>query len=230
MRVLSTAPRWTRFLFYRKERTRTTWGLRLGVLALAAGSLWLGRGAWTAAVGRSLVCDSALAPSDAILIENFDPDYLLFERARQLRETGLAGRVLVPVRTEGDTAEFSPVALGTVEVMARISRIGQVEAVPIRELEPISLHAARDIQRFIERQRIRSVIVVTPLFRSRRSELVYSSTLGASGISTRCAPVEGSRGVRTWTRSWHGIQDVVQQWIKLQYYRFYVLPFVAPRT
>ena len=87
-------------------------------------------------------------------------------------------------------------ALGIAEVMARISRIGAIEIVPIREVEPISLNAARDVQRFLEREHIRSVIVVTPLFRSRRSALVYAATLGRAGIAVRCEPVQGSRGVR----------------------------------
>ena len=43
--------------------------------------VWLTRGWWTVAIARSLVCDANGAPSDAILVENFDPDYLVFERA-----------------------------------------------------------------------------------------------------------------------------------------------------
>ena len=187
--------------------------------------LWLTSGWWTTAIGRSLVCDASLAPSDAILIENFDPDYLLFERARQLRQSGLARRVFVPIRTDRNMSDLNAVALGTAEVMARISRIGEIETIPIREVEPISLNAARDVQQFLDRQRIGSVILVTPLFRSRRSMLVYAETLGRAGIAVRCEPVQGTRGVRDWQGSWHGIEDVAMQWFKLQYYRFYVLPF-----
>jgi hypothetical protein len=219
--------RWTRHLFYRAEHTRTTWGFRLGLLALVVLALWPTSGWWAAAIARSLVCNASLAPSDAILIENFDPDYLLFERARQLREARLAARVLVPVRTDPGTSTPNDVALGIAQVMARISRVGEVEIVPTREVEPTTLNAARDVQRFLERERIRSVIVVTPLFRSRRSALVYSATLGRVGIAVRYQPVQGSRGVDTWTRSWHGIQDVMEQWLKLQYYRLCVLPFTA---
>jgi hypothetical protein len=218
-------PRWTRHLVYRAERTRTTWKLRLTLVALVIVALWLTRGWWTVAIARSLVCDASLAPSDAILVENFDPDYLLFERATRLRRSGLSARVLVPTRIDPDTQEPNAVALGTVQVMARIARTGEIEIVPTREIEPITLNAARDVQRFLERERIRSVIVVTPLFRSRRSALVYAATLGSAGITVRCEPVEGSLGVNTWTRSWHGIQDVVGQWLKLQYYRLYILPF-----
>jgi hypothetical protein len=95
----------------------------------------------------------------------------------------------------------------------------------IREVEPISLNAASDILRFLEREHIRSVIVVSPLFRSRRSALVYGATLGGAGITVRCEPTRETRGVDTWTRSWHGVQKVAEQWLKLQYYRLYVFPF-----
>jgi hypothetical protein len=218
------ASRWTRHLFYRTEHSKTTWTFRLGLLALVVIALWLTSGWWTAAIGRSLVCDGNLAPSDAILVENFDPDYLLFERATRLRRAGVAARVLVPIGTDPGTQEPNDVALGVARVMVGIARTGPVEIVPTRQIEPITLNAARDVQRFLEREHIRSVIVVTPLFRSHRSMLVYAATLGRAGIAIRCAPVEGARGVKTWIRSWHGIQEVVEQWIKLQYYRVYVLP------
>ncbi len=225
MPEIGAASRWSRHLVYRAEHTRTTWKLRLGVLALGVIVPWSTSGCWTVAIGRSLVCDAGLAPSDVILVENFDPDYLLFERARQLRRAGLAGRVLVPIRTDPGTRELNDVSLGIAEVMAKISRVGDVEFVPIREVEPITLNAARDIQRYLERERIRSVINVTPLFRSRRSQLVYRSRLGSTGIAVHCEPVQGSRGVDSWTHSWHGVQEVAEQWIKLQYYRIFVLPF-----
>jgi hypothetical protein len=226
MPELPRAFRWTRHLVYRSEHVRTTWKLRLGLLALVALTVWLTSGWWTVAVARSLVCEASLAPSDAILVENFDPDYLLFERARDLRRAGLASRVFVPVHTDPGTLEPNDVALGIAQVMAKISRVGEIEVVPTREVEPITLNAARDVQRFLERERIRSVIVVTPLFRSRRSALVYAATLGRAGITVRVELVQGSRGVYTWTRSWHGIQEVAEQWLKLQYYRVYVLPFL----
>jgi hypothetical protein len=225
MRQPSTTSRWTRHLFRRTERVRTTWRLRLGLLALVILATWLTRGWWTVAIAGGLQCDASRAPSDAILVDNFDSDYLLFERASSLRQAGLAARVLVPTRTDAGTQELNAVALGTVQVMASIARVGAVEMVPTREVEPITLNAARDVQRFFEREHIRSVIVVTPLFRSRRSALVYAATLGRAGIAVRCEPVEGLLGVHTWTQSWHGIQNVVEQWLKLQYYRLWVLPF-----
>ena len=175
-------------------------------------------------VGRSLVCEPSRVKSDAILIENFDPDYRLFERARDLRADGQASRILVPVRT-GAGEPLNAVAVGIADVMARISRIGVIEFVPIREVEPISLNAAHDIRRFLTQRGIGSLILVTPAFRSRRSQLVYDAAVAPSGIRVSCEPVFGERHTESWTASWHGIQGVTEQWLKLQYYRLYVLPF-----
>lgn len=228
MRVPSPTSHWTRHLVYRAERMRTTWKLRLGALAFVITALCLTSGSWTRGIARSLVCDASRAPSDAILVDNLEPDYLLFERAAQMRRAGLASRVLVPIQADPGTHNPNDVALGIAQVMVTIARLGDTEIVPTREVEPITLNAARDVQRFLEQQHVRSVILVTPLFRSRRSALVYAATLGAAGIAVRCEPVQGPRGVNTWTRSWHGIQNVVEQWLKLQYYRLYVLPFFSP--
>ena len=210
---------------YRAERTFTTWKLRVGLLALLAAVLWLTSGWWTVSLARGLVCEATAEPSDAILIENLEPNYLLYERARHLRRAGLAPRVLVPVFADPGTREANDVALGTAELISGLSRIGPIEIVAVRQAEPITATVARDVRDFLTRERIRSVIVVTPIFRSRRSALVYSAVLRGTGMAVYCQPVQGSRGVTNWTRSWHGIQEVAEQWLKLQYYRFSVLPF-----
>jgi hypothetical protein len=220
---------WTRHFVTRAPRTRTTWRFRLAALGILVLSLWVARGWWTVALARSLVCEPSGAPSDAILVENFDQEFLVFERASTLRRTGLAPRVLVPVWLDRDGVRLNDVAAGTAEVMARIARLGPVDMVPIREAEPISLNAARDVLSFARREGIRSVLVVSPEFRSRRSALVYGATLGRAGITVRCEPARGPAGVDDWTHTWHGIQDVAQQWGKLQYYRIYVLPFGGGR-
>ena len=227
MREASSSSPWIRHFVYRTECLRTTWKLRLGAPALVVATLWLTSGWWTSAIGRSLVCDSTVERSDAILVENFVPDYLLFERARQLRQDGLAPRVLVPVWTGSGSSELNTVSLGFTDLMAKLSRVGDIETVPVHEVEPVTLNVARDVQRVLEREHVRSVIVVTPLFRSRRSALIYGATLGRAGIAVRYAPVQETRDPTTWTRSWHGIQDVLAQWLKLQYYRLVVLPFWA---
>jgi hypothetical protein len=222
--VPATYPDWTRLFVYRAERIRTTWRFRIASLTLATFMLWLTAGWWSAAIGRSLVCEARRERSDAILIENFDPDYLLFEWARTLRSEGLAPLLLVPIRRD-KSGSLNEVSQGVAELMARISQVGDVEFVPIREVEPISLNAARDVRHYLVERGVRSVIVVSPIFRSRRSELVYRTTFTPAGIAVRCQPVRTDVTPETWTHTWHGIQRIAEQWLKLQYYRLYVLPF-----
>src|SRR5437773_2198069 len=112
-------PGWLRHFYYRKECVKTTWKLRIGILTLVILAGLSTRGFWIGQIGRSLVCTNNLAPSDVILIENFDPDYLLFERAEALQKGGFAPRILVPVQASRDAAVPNLVSMGIVEVMAR---------------------------------------------------------------------------------------------------------------
>lgn len=218
---------WRRHILRRDVRTRTTWLFRLGLALTAAVGLWLTAALWTRAIGWSLVCTHDVKPSAAVLIENFDPEYLLFERARGLRQAGIAARVLVPIRIDHQSGNRNAVAMGVADVMARISRIGSIETIPIREVEPISLNAAVDVRRYLQQHGIRSVVLVAPLFRSRRSALVYRAVLASAGIAVGCDVSDGQRAVERWPGTWHGVQNVVEQWVKLQYYRFVVIPFLC---
>lgn len=117
----------------------------------------------------------------------------------------------MPTRTDPGTQDPNTAARGTMPVMARIAGIGTIEILPTREVEFITLNAARDLQRFLEREAIRSMIVVTRLVRSRRSALVGAAPLGSADTTVQCQPVQTSRGVNLWARSWHDIQEAVQQ-------------------
>jgi len=225
MRDSSNVRRWTRHVLYRPERTRTTWKFRLAVLALIAVLAWITRAWWTVGIARSLVCDANPAVSDALVVENFDSNYRTFERAAELSRAGVAPRALVPVPADPHTHEPNMVGTRLSGTLIELARLDRAVIVPVREVEPIELNTARDVLRVLNAQHIRSVVVVSPLFRSRRSLMVYHATLDPAGIAVTCEPVQEVRDEKTWTHSWHGIQDVMEQWAKLQYYRFYVLPF-----
>ena len=219
--------RWQRHLFYTTESVKTTWKLRLALLVVVATTGILTRGLWAAWIARSLVCTEGLASSDVILVENFDPDYLVFKRAAQLMRAGLAPRAFVPVRGSDDIATADPVAKGIADLMAQQARLGPWEPLPIKAPEPISLNTARQIRRQVVRDNVRSMIIVTPGFRSRRTALIYRHVLKDRGTQIFCAPVFGQLDPERWTERWHGIQEVVEESLKLQYYRLYVLPFLA---
>lgn len=215
---------WQRYFFYRKESWRTTWKFRLLVLVLGVALVMGTRRYWTGPFAQSLVCihEEKTPHSDALLLENFDPDYLVFERAESLQRSGIASRAFVPTRM-AEEGEPNAVDRGTVELMARIARLQHFEIVSTRQIEPISFNAAHQIRDVLVREGIQSVVVVSPGFRSRRSALIYSTVLTPAGIKVSCEPVFGASTTQNWTETWHGIQGVLEHFVKLQYYRFWVL-------
>ena len=214
---------WIRHFFYRKESWRTTWKLRLSVLVLGIGLIAATREYWALRLAESLVCTAETPQSDALLLENFDPDYLVFEHAETLQRSGIAPLAFVPAAS---AEEGGPNAVdrGMADLMARVARLAKFEILPIRVTEPISLNAAIQIRDELVKRQVRSIIVISPGFRSRRSSLIYSRVLNPAGIRVSCDPVFGLTKTTNWTRTWHGIQGVMEHFMKLQYYRFWVLP------
>jgi len=222
---------WRRLFWRTTVSVRTTWTFRLMLVAGLSLLLIMARGVWIPMVGRALVCDSSIRPSDAIMVDNFEVNYLIFERAEQLKSSGIASRVLVPTQASIESGEPNRVFAGIAEVMAGVARLPHPELIPVREIEPISLNAAYQIRDFLQRERLRSIVLVTPAFRSRRSALIYAAVLGPVGIRTSCVPVFGpQQGPDTWSRTLHGIQEVVEQHMKLLYYKLYVMPYLLHRS
>jgi hypothetical protein len=214
---------WYRHLFYRKQVFKSTWKLRLSVVVVLLVIVVAPRGFWAKKIGQSLVCKEQIAPSDALLIENFDPDYLVFEQAAALQRAGVGSRTFVPKGISDDSSLPAEVSQEFVELLARVARLERFELIPFHEIEPISLNAAKQIREHLNREQIKSVVIVTPGFRSLRSAMVYNAVLAPAGIRVGCSPVFGGRSMETWSRTWHGIQEITLQFLKLQYYRFYVL-------
>jgi hypothetical protein len=177
---------------------------------------------WLRAAGNSLVCEQSAGPSDAILIDNVEANYSLFERAQRLEARGLSKVVLVPV-LNSTSDEPGAVSLGFVHVMCGISRLRNCTTFDAPEREPISLNVARRCAGELRARGIRSVIVVTEGFRSRRAAEIYRGVFAPLGITVWIQPVFGSRTPDNWFRSWHGIQEVGLQFAKLWYYRLAVL-------
>jgi hypothetical protein len=203
---------------------RIRWGSKWQLLILVILLISMRHDFWSMRIGQSLVCTEELGQSDIILVENLDPpDYLLFERATELHKAGFASRIIVPVLASQAPEKANIVSQGIVEVMARVARMQAPETVPIQHREPISLNAALQLRDFLTKEYLRAVIVVTPGFRSKRSYLVYHSVFASSGITVYCMPVFGQKTPENWTKTWHGIQEVTKQFLKLQFYRFYVL-------
>lgn len=177
----------------------------------------------TSGIGQSLRCAEKIGPSDVILVEHTEGDYLLFERAAVLRKAGWASRVLIPVQVSHESERANFVSIGIAELMARVAQMQAPEIMPMRAGEPISLSVAYGIRDFLIKEHLGAMIVVTPGFRSKRSALIYETVLARTGITVYCAPVFVGARLEDWAQSWHGIEEVSSEFVKLQFYRFYVL-------
>lgn len=223
-RIAGTASRF-RWLVYRTTVYKTTWKLRLGLvcflLILAAAT----RAWWVPAIGWGLVMDSGPCKPDLIVVDNLDRDYLVFEKAGQLKNIDGARIVLVPVKASGQDPDKSGLVPREIaKVMIRAARIESTELLPIREIEPITLHAALQVGEFVKsKPAIRSVLVVTDGFRSSRTQLIYSHVLGKMGVAVFTCPVWGAQRPENWASTWHGRQTVFLQYLKLLYYKILVL-------
>jgi len=211
--------------FLRKESSRPTWKRRLAfliLLMLVVLIISVTREFWSKRIGQSLVCTEHLSQSDLILVENLDQDYLLFEQAATLHKAGFAARVLIPVQISHESERANAVSIGTAELMARVAQMQTPEIMPIRAPEPVSLNVAYGIRDFLIKEHLSSVIIVTSGFRSKRSSLIYQAVL-PPGITVSCIAVFVGAAPENWSQTWHGIEEVTEQFLKLQFYRFYVL-------
>src|SRR5882672_11455223 len=106
---------------YRKASLTTTWKCRLLILIFVILFTSLTRAFWIPLIGWSLVCGEDVAPSDAILVENFDPDYRVFERAAALQKAGFSGRILIPTEaSEHDPAVADTISRGIREHLGSV--------------------------------------------------------------------------------------------------------------
>ncbi len=214
---------WRGWIVKRKVVRTTTWRFRLLVVGALALLLYGTHALWLTAVAGSLVHTEKLEAADVLLLENFDTHYLVFEKAAELLHSGCAPRVLVPVLVQRIGEEANSVDRGFVEVMCKVAGINDYEIVPVKPREPISLNTARQIAGYLTKEGIKSVIVVSPKFRSARSYLVYDTVFTPRGIHVQCQAAGGEKTPRNWWHTWHGIQDVGLEFAKLLYYRVWVL-------
>lgn len=195
----------------------------LALLALGVTIAYDQRTRWLPALAGTLICDASAGKADAIVIDNVEPNHLLFQRARELQEQGLAATVLVPIPSMLADGSPSTVQIGFMEVMCGVARVSACTPFPVHAEEPISLGIAQEVSRELQARGVRSILLVTGELRSKRTDAAYRQVLAPLAIRVDCQPVAGSHTTANWYRTTHGIQDVVLQLGKLWYYRLAVL-------
>jgi hypothetical protein len=207
------------YFYNRKEVTRTTWRFRVLILVILISTLTLTRTFWAPVLGWSLVNRNPIAKSDVILINNQDVQYLLFERTGELQKKGMANRVVVPVEAGGQDGVPGLVPREIAKIMSRVGQIGNPEFWAYYQVEPITYNLATQLNTRLKQEGVGSIILVSEGFRSKRDFMIFNRVLSGKGIKVYCEPVFGLKSPENWINSWHGVQEVILQLIKLQYYR-----------
>jgi len=210
--------------FYKAEVVKTTWKLRITLLVfLMIFCLVTGR-FWLLLVGRSLIHEDELAPSDVIVVENFEgPFFEGLSRAVRLQEEGFSPRILV-LRLLPRESGFSSTLLEQIwDSYCHAVGIHDPEIVAVKQVEPITFNIAQQLASTLEKTTIRSAILITGVFHSNRSCLTYQEVLEPLGIEIRCLPVSSVTDPDHWWQTSHDALYVVEEFLKLQYYRLFVL-------
>ena len=75
--------------------------------------------------------------------------------------------MVVPTQHRTILSNLDPWTRASSNVMARAARLQSPEMIPVIGAEPISLNVAYEVRAFLEREGVRSIILVSPGFRSR---------------------------------------------------------------
>ncbi len=210
---------------YKEEVVKTTWKLRITLFAvfmifcLVTGRFWL---VW---VGQSLIYEDKLAPTDVILVENFEAPFLAgLSRAVKLRDEGYSERILVVRLIPRESRFISSNFLGQVwDSYCQAVGIDDPEIVAVEQVEPVTKNMAKQLASTLKKTSVESAILISGIFHSKRSCLVYREVLEPLGIQLRCLPVSGAVDPDHWWKTSHDALYVVEEFLKLQYYRLFVL-------
>jgi hypothetical protein len=207
-----------------------TWRVVAGLVLFAvmvAGSAPV----WGPAVVAPLVADDPGGQADVVVVEiGPHPEKALFSRAARLQRDGRVSRVAV-VRYQ----RSARLDMAGIEMPDRFDEVLRVywqdaglqddivDLVPVGVTDPVTLNLARQVAAWCETQKIRSVIVVTGLFHSRRSLYAYRKFLQPLSVRVTASPASAGLDVHNWWRTKDGIQDVFQEWVRLVYYKVALL-------
>ncbi|MEI8139865.1 MAG: hypothetical protein WCI03_08360 [bacterium] len=187
-------------------------------------------------VGRYMapVNDRMESAADVVVLESSEHvDRHLLARAASMVSLGKARRMVV-VLHQTASCEFLSADLKAPLSVARKALDGlgldetNCRVIITSSHHPVTLTAATEAMKILAGEGVRSVILVSPGFHTRRSYLVYQSIGAPFRIKIYPhASFEGdNHGLDKWWIQYHGVCDFIEQGLKLVYYmaRGYIPP------
>jgi uncharacterized SAM-binding protein YcdF (DUF218 family) len=210
-----------------EARRRGRWLLKLGgavvLLAAVAYATHVPLLTW---VGRQLVHQDVLEPSDALLVLAggvFDREL----EAAELYASGMAPRVLMTAEPEPDVLSVLRQRHVRVESSLELRRRVLIElGVPqdritiLPGLVAATVHEAQVARQWAVESHARSLIVVTSSFHTARSRYVFRNVFDGLGVTLRFAPSRRSDfQPHTWWHRRHTLRDGVFELQRTLFYR-----------
>jgi uncharacterized SAM-binding protein YcdF (DUF218 family) len=205
---------------------RCTWprcvGLWVGCTLAASLLLWVTAGWWLPAIGHWLAVPSRPGQADAVVVLGGSGPRAIQHGIELYRQTQ-AGELWYT----GDNPTSGVPLLSYGESFVRFAVQQGVPAESIHLLATTSTwedgQAIADLAR---QRRVRTLVIVTNWFHSRRALCVIQRQLDNSGIGLYYDPPHGLYGPDDWWQQEDGLVAVVNELIKLVFYwRCYGLPF-----
>lgn len=179
--------------------------------------------AWGAA--RGLVARAEVGRTDALVVLSGSAAYAerAAEAARLYREGRAPVVLLNDDGVQGGWSEAEQRNPRFVELAAMELRRGGVPADSIRVLDarPTNTHdEALAVRAYAAERELRSLLVVTSSYHSRRALRTWRQVFQGSGVEIGLEPAEGARtpGAWTWWLSSAGWREVAGEYVKMLYY------------
>ena len=182
------------------------WLLGIGLLALLCIGLW-------AKAGSFLIVDTP-QPSDVILVLAGETDKRP-QRALELLDQGYARRIILNVPANSKIYEFTQLQLA----QKYIQDLPQGAAVSICPITGLSTkEESEDVQRCIEHDGAKSILIVTSDFHTRRALNIFRREIPGYTYSVAAARDDAHFGARWWThRQW--AKTFVDEWMRLIWWK-----------
>jgi uncharacterized SAM-binding protein YcdF (DUF218 family) len=201
----------------KKTATRARKTAILIGLAVAMG-LFLSRAQWLPAIGAFLVMEDPLVPADLVIPLAGDLERISY--AAQLYKDGYAGGMLLtnlPLATQVQRNEH----LEQVRTLAISQGVKLKDIVVIPQAAQTTFGEAQHIRRTLELLPVKTILVVTSPWHTRRSRLVFNAVFDDSSTSIHILPVEGSSNrslpeyVASWWRERNTVNATASEYFKL---------------
>lgn len=197
------------------------WLLALILFAAIGGGLVLARNLWLPLPAEWLVVRDRLAKSELLFIPSGNVVWRAPLVARLYRD-GYAPRVLV---TGGYYSDYFLLLTGETftdaEMVARVlANLGVPrEAMALVKGGTSTYEEALILRKYVDDHSVRSVIVVTSNFHSRRARWIFRKVLGGRQVGISMVEADHANfTTRNWWRHEDGLITVSNEYIKLVYY------------